>query len=567
MHIDGEFAEININDILPNRFQPRIHFDEKRLNQLASSIYEYGVIQPIIVRKVNDKYEIISGERRFKASKLANKATIPAIITNLTDRASEEIALLENIQRQDLTAIEEAVSYKRILDSGYMTQEELAKKLGKSQPTIANKVRLLNLDDEVQEALLHGKISERHARSLLKLTNREIQKKMLHRIIEERLTVRKTDEEIAKELQNMKIEQPKEVMVAQEEKPIFLQTSNNTENLFNELETLKNDERKDGFMDIDKIMREAKDINTENKTNDMNKLIQQDAQTNINNQNTQTINPVSSIPSALSANMEPAPQNSQPIENDDNKFVHYIPKEEPEVPQNEPVHPNGVSFDSIFNATPETIQSQNPQEPVVNSSVTENNIASAVSAAFDEVNNKAVETKSESNLNNIPNTLESQNIPVTPNVDSPQNINSFENQNLQTPSISEINSPSANTLENTNPSTIQNQGISASSLENFANAPENNLNNQSIHQNNNNNNNNILENIPKEDIYEDNDSLAPDNLPSMIGTPPKTVNANFSSVIHLIRECTDKIEAMGYNINVDEADLNDKYQVTIIIDK
>ena len=564
MHIDGEFAEININDILPNRFQPRIHFDEKRLNQLASSIYEYGVIQPIIVRKVNDKYEIISGERRFKASKLANKATIPAIITNLTDRASEEIALLENIQRQDLTAIEEAVSYKRILDSGYMTQEELAKKLGKSQPTIANKVRLLNLDDEVQEALLHGKISERHARSLLKLTNREIQKKMLHRIIEERLTVRKTDEEIAKELQNMKIEQPKEVMVAQEEKPIFLQTSNNTENLFNELETLKNDERKDGFMDIDKIMREAKDINTENKTNDMNKLMQQDAQTNINNQNTQTINPVSSIPSAPSANMEPVPQNSQPIENDDNKFVHYIPKEEPKVPQNEPVHPNGVSFDSIFNATPETIQSQKPQEPVVNSSVPENNIASAVSAAFDEVNNKAVETKSESNLNNIPNTLESQNIPVTPNVDSPQNINSFENQNLQTPSISEINSPSANTLENTNPSTIQNQGISASSLENFANAPENNLNNQSIPQNN---DNHILENIPKEDIYEDNDSLAPDNLPSMIETPTKTVNANFSSVIHLIRECTDKIEAMGYNINVDEADLNDKYQVTIIIDK
>ncbi len=564
MHIDGEFAEININDILPNRFQPRIHFDEKRLNQLASSIYEYGVIQPIIVRKVNDKYEIISGERRFKASKLANKATIPAIITNLTDRASEEIALLENIQRQDLTAIEEAVSYKRILDSGYMTQEELAKKLGKSQPTIANKVRLLNLDDEVQEALLHGKISERHARSLLKLTNREIQKKMLHRIIEERLTVRKTDEEIAKELQNMKIEQPKEVMVAQEEKPIFLQTSNNTENLFNELETLKNDERKDGFMDIDKIMREAKDINTENKTNDMNKLMQQDAQTNINNQNTQTINPVSSIPSAPSANMEPAPQNSQPIENDDNKFVHYIPKEEPKVPQNEPVHPNGVSFDSIFNATPETIQSQKPQETVVNSSVPENNIASAVSAAFDEVNNKAVETKSESNLNNIPNTLESQNIPVTPNVDSPQNINSFENQNLQTPSISEINSPSANTLENTNPSTIQNQGISASSLENFANAPENNLNNQSIPQNN---DNHILENIPKEDIYEDNDSLAPDNLPSMIETPTKTVNANFSSVIHLIRECTDKIEAMGYNINVDEADLNDKYQVTIIIDK
>lgn len=194
---DRKVVELPLDDILPNRFQPRITFNEDAINELAESIKEHGVIQPIVVRKINDKYEIIAGERRYKASTMAGKSTIPAIVTDLNDKESAEIALIENVQREDLTAIEEAVSYKKILDMGYLTQEELSGKLGKKQSTISNKLRLLNLDEEVQEALLEKKISERHARSLLKLNSKD-QRKMLNRIITERLTVRKTDTEIEK---------------------------------------------------------------------------------------------------------------------------------------------------------------------------------------------------------------------------------------------------------------------------------------------------------------------------------------------------------------------------------
>ena len=191
-------VELNIQDVLPNRFQPRIKFNEEAINELSKSIKEHGVIQPIVVRPIGDKFEIIAGERRYKASCMADLKTIPAIITDLNDKDSAEVALIENVQRENLTPIEEAISYKKILDMGYITQDALASKLGKTQSTVANKLRLLNLDDEVQEALLNEKISERHARSLLKLQNKEQQRQMLNKIISERLTVRRADEEIEK---------------------------------------------------------------------------------------------------------------------------------------------------------------------------------------------------------------------------------------------------------------------------------------------------------------------------------------------------------------------------------
>jgi len=190
-------VEINVEDILPNRFQPRLKFNETAIQELSDSIKEHGVIQPIVVRKIADKYEIIAGERRYKASVMAGKLTIPAIITDLTDNESAEVALIENVQRQNLTPIEEAISYKKILDMGYLTQDVLASKLGKTQSTVANKLRLLNLEEEVQEALLNGQISERHARSLLKITGKD-QVDLLNRIIKERLTVRATDLEVEK---------------------------------------------------------------------------------------------------------------------------------------------------------------------------------------------------------------------------------------------------------------------------------------------------------------------------------------------------------------------------------
>lgn len=196
--MNEQVQQIFIEDIIPNRFQPRLTFDEKDLQNLADSIKVHGVIQPLVLRRVGNKYEIIAGERRYKASCMAGLKQVPAVVREMNDNESAEVALIENIQRKNLSSIEEAQSYKNLLNRGYLTQEELANKLGVSQPAIANKLRLLNLCDEVQNALLNEQISERHARSLLQLANPDDQKTMLNRIIKERLTVKQLDNEIKK---------------------------------------------------------------------------------------------------------------------------------------------------------------------------------------------------------------------------------------------------------------------------------------------------------------------------------------------------------------------------------
>ncbi len=194
---DQEVTFLHLDDIIPNRFQPREVFDERALKELAVSIKEHGVIQPIIVRSIKDnKYEIIAGERRYKASALAGLTKIPAIIRNLDDKEAAKVALLENLQRKNLNPIEEARTYQKIIELDQMTQEELAKTMGKSQSAVANKLRLLSLPEGIQKALLKEQISERHARSLLKLPSAEEQEKMLKRITTERLSVRKLEDEI-----------------------------------------------------------------------------------------------------------------------------------------------------------------------------------------------------------------------------------------------------------------------------------------------------------------------------------------------------------------------------------
>ncbi|MGN1370710.1 MAG: ParB/RepB/Spo0J family partition protein [Candidatus Coprovivens sp.] len=198
MNLETGVLQVHVEDIIPNRFQPRLTFDEQGLKELSDSIKEHGIIQPLVLRKLGDKYEIIAGERRYKAAQMAGLTTVPAVIANIDDNKSAEVALVENIQRRDLTAIEEARSYKNLLDKGYLTQEQLAKRMGLSQPAIANKLRLLNLDEEVQQALLEEKISERHARTLLSLQDKAAQREWLHRIINERLTVRQLDLELKK---------------------------------------------------------------------------------------------------------------------------------------------------------------------------------------------------------------------------------------------------------------------------------------------------------------------------------------------------------------------------------
>lgn len=191
---EREIIEVSLDDIIPNRFQPRLSFDEQGLNELAESIRQHGIIQPLVLRKIGDKYEIIAGERRYKASYIAGLTKVPAVIIDLNDNESAEVAIVENIQRKDLSPIEEAKSYKKLLDRGYLTQDQLASRMGKNQSTVSNKLRLLNLDEKVQDALLNNKISERHARSILKVENKEDQRKILSEIIEKRLTVRQTDD-------------------------------------------------------------------------------------------------------------------------------------------------------------------------------------------------------------------------------------------------------------------------------------------------------------------------------------------------------------------------------------
>ncbi len=200
MNLEQSILQIPVEDIIPNRFQPRLNFEDRGLEELANSIRQHGIIQPLVLRRLGDKYEIIAGERRYKASIMAGLKTVPAVIAQIDDNKSAEVAIVENVQRRDLSPIEEARSYKKILDKGYLTQSELAKRMGISQSAIANKLRLLNLDESVQEALINNEISERHARSLLLLNSHEEQKKWLMKIIKERLTVRELDEALKKYL-------------------------------------------------------------------------------------------------------------------------------------------------------------------------------------------------------------------------------------------------------------------------------------------------------------------------------------------------------------------------------
>ncbi|MFS0788726.1 nucleoid occlusion protein [Shouchella sp. 1P09AA] len=190
-----EVKQIPIQDIVPNRFQPRTVFDEERITELAQTIRTHGVIQPIVVRIREEKYEIIAGERRFRAVSSLGWETIPAIIKEFNDSQTASIALIENLQREGLTAIEEAVAYAKLIEIHQLTQESLAQRLGKGQSTIANKLRLLNLPEKVQDAILNRSISERHARALIGLKdNHEAQEMILEQVVANQLNVKQTEE-------------------------------------------------------------------------------------------------------------------------------------------------------------------------------------------------------------------------------------------------------------------------------------------------------------------------------------------------------------------------------------
>ncbi|HUC93600.1 MAG TPA: nucleoid occlusion protein [Paenibacillus sp.] len=192
-----EVKQIPIAEIDTSPYQPRTIFDDDRIDELCQTIRTHGVIQPIVVRIRNRRYEIIAGERRYRAVKKLGLETIPAIVREFNDSQAASIALIENLQREGLTAIEEAVAYQKLIELHSLTQESLAQRLGKSQSTIANKLRLLHLSEPVKQALMERKITERHARALLMLDSEELQVKLLEDVVSKELNVKQTESRVA----------------------------------------------------------------------------------------------------------------------------------------------------------------------------------------------------------------------------------------------------------------------------------------------------------------------------------------------------------------------------------
>lgn len=227
-----EVHYVKISEIIPNPFQPRKTFNEEALQDLAASIKEFGVIQPLLVRKSKEGFELIAGERRLRASKLAELTEVPVIIKDLADKEMAELAMIENLQREDLHYLEEAEGFQQLIANFGFTQEELARRMGKRQSTIANKLRLLKLSDEVRLILVEDHLTERHARALLKLEDTKLQLEILDTIRQKELNVRETEGLIQAVLDDISREMEKKaprqnVVRIIRDVRIFLNTINN----------------------------------------------------------------------------------------------------------------------------------------------------------------------------------------------------------------------------------------------------------------------------------------------------------------------------------------------------
>ena len=616
MKDNRQVVVLNLDDILPNRFQPRIKFDEKAIVELSESIKEHGVIQPIIVRKIDDKFEIIAGERRYKASVMAGKTTIPAIVVDLNDKESSEIALIENVQRKDLTPIEEAISYRKIFDMGNITQEELAAKLGVSQSTIANKMRLLNLDDEVQDALLDEKISERHARSLLKLSKMSEQREMLKRIITERLTVRRTDEEIEKIIKgnnNMNIMDSFNNKV---EEPIQNNINNNegNNNPFN--------------INVDSNQAVTNTI-TENYNSNVNNIEVFDfADFGENDQNVnQPINNVQDI------NMPQSPifednntssfvpneipndfvMNNTGMENDN--FTNNINQNVtnnvmPQMPIVDDTIPDITKQDTVVNpfvATQDVVSQSNaneqefsmPQSPIIQ----DNEFQKVVN---DDDNDKTI-TMEPININNQNtefNAFTNNQVPTTKSLDNENDVqdepeikqgrffnilsndvddetstnnqeemsfNGFNNQmtdnNINNANDNLPNNEYMVNQEETN-NNIFNSFGNFGSIDTQVNNQVNEIPNQVNFDNNIPNNTFNYNSTPVEPVYDDVNEEPENNYNNNVNNAETVVSEpTLKDIISMIRKCADDIEKQGFELDSEEFDFQDIYQVIFKIKK
>lgn len=241
--------EVDINKINPNKNQPRTNFDENSLQELADSINEVGIIQPLTVKKIDDYYEIIAGERRWRAARIAGLRKVPVIVKEYDDLKTLEAALIENVQREDLNPMEEAFTYVRFSEEFNLNQEEIAKKVGKSRSAIANAMRLVNLDARVQTFVKEGKISNGHGRTLLGITDNDLQFELAEKIIDDGLSVRQTEELVKTTIENMNKAPEKEKPVEKtgvnpEVARECLRISNELKSIFGTKVNIKNNKNK-----------------------------------------------------------------------------------------------------------------------------------------------------------------------------------------------------------------------------------------------------------------------------------------------------------------------------------
>lgn len=239
---------ININKIEPNKDQPRTHFNEDALHELADSIKQHGIIQPLIVHKVDDRYEIIAGERRWRAARIAGLKELPVIIKNYTNQQVLEIALIENIQREDLNAIEEALAYERLVKEFNLKQDEVAERVGKSRVAVTNSMRLMKLDKRVQQMVIDDMISGGHARALLGITDPDTQLAVATKVFDEKLSVRET-EKLVKNLSKLKAD--KEVAITKEDNFIYRDLEDKLKNIFGSKVEIQRGAKNNGKIQIE----------------------------------------------------------------------------------------------------------------------------------------------------------------------------------------------------------------------------------------------------------------------------------------------------------------------------
>ncbi len=247
---------ININKIEPNKEQPRTHFDEDSLHELADSIKLHGIIQPLIVHKVGERFEIIAGERRWRAARIAGLKEIPVIVKEYTDQQVLEIALIENIQREDLNAIEEAMAYEKLVHDFNLKQDEVAERVGKSRVAVTNSMRLMKLDKRVQQMVIDDMISGGHARALLGITDNESQYNVAMKVFDEKLSVRET-EKLVRNLLKQKPE--KEIAIAKEDDYIYRDLENRMKNIFGSKVEIRRQANDKGKIEIEYYSQEDLD--------------------------------------------------------------------------------------------------------------------------------------------------------------------------------------------------------------------------------------------------------------------------------------------------------------------